>query len=700
MRERISRGRHQTESSWSRVIASRGEERERQLQALISRMTLEEKIDQMSGDTRLLDFPMMLIRYNLKTFDSGANKRLGIPALHFTDGPRGVALNHSTCFPVSMARGATWDAGLQERIASAMGIEARAQGANLLAAVCVNLLRHPAWGRAQETFGEDTYMVGEMGAASVRGLQKHVMACAKHFACNSIEESRFYVDVRVDERSLREIFLPHFKACVDAGAASIMSAYNRLNGRYCAHNSHLLGDILKGDWGFKGFVISDFVWGTRNTVKATKGGLDVEMPNARFFGRRLRHAIWKGNVQVSSINEAVTRILRQKARFDATEYRADYELERVACPEHTELALEAARRSLVLLKNEDDALPINLSKIAKIAVIGELADSVNVGDYGSSMVRPPYTVTPLEGMRNRIGAAAQVTYARGDDIHMARQAARESDVAIVVVGLTARDEGEDMPFSKVGGDRDSLGLPGQQVELIEAICSESRRCIVVLEGGSAITMEEWRDRPQAILMAWYPGMEGGNAIADIILGNANPSGKLPITFPKTADQLPRFDAKARSVQYGYYHGYRLFDKMGMEPAFALGFGLHYTQYTYANLQLSTREMGKDGKLEVRAEISNDGKMAGHEVAQMYVGCRGSRVDRPPKELKGFSTVYIEPGNSETVSFDLRARDLAFYDLESGSWQVEEAEYVIYVGPSSRPEDLSLHDSFRIVAASP
>jgi len=236
-------------AAWPYVLQSEGEERERRIAELVSRMTLEDKVAQMHGSAGIADLAVMVIRYNLYPSKSGANKRLGIPPIRFTDGPRGVALGRSTCFPVSMARAATWDLELEERIASAMGIEARAQGSNFFGGVCINLLRHPGWGRAQETFGEDPYLLGAMGAAMVRGLQQHLMACVKHFACNSVEESRFYVDVRLDERTLREVYLPHFKKCVDSGAAAVMSAYNRVNGEYCAHNAHLLRDILKGEWG-------------------------------------------------------------------------------------------------------------------------------------------------------------------------------------------------------------------------------------------------------------------------------------------------------------------------------------------------------------------------------------------------------------------------------------------------------------------
>lgn len=671
------------------------EERERLLADIVSSMTLDEKIRQMSGDTGLLDIPVMLVRYNLKPFDSGENPGLGIPAISFTDGPRGVSVGHSTCFPVSMARGATWDPELEERVGSAMGVEARAQGANFSGAVCINIPRHPGWGRAQETFGEDPYHVGEMGVAMVNGLQRHVMACAKHFACNSIEEARFSVDVRVEERALREVYLPHFKRCVQAGVASVMSAYNKVNGQYCGHSRHLLRDILKGDWEFDGFVMSDFMLGVRNGGDAVNGGLDIEMPFRWRFGRGLKRALGRGEVPVKAIDEAVTRVLRQKARFALVGDGSGYNRGKVACREHCTLALEVARKSIVLLKNKGEALPLDRGDIGRIAVIGELADRANLGDMQSSRVRPPYTVTPLEGIGDRAGDSVEVIYESGRDLIRAGKAAREADAAVVVVGLTHRDEGEAIPVVNMGGDRENLDLSAGHESLIKAVAAETGRCVVVLEAGSAVTMESWKDRVEAILMVWYPGMEGGSAVADILFGDVNPSGKLPITFPESTGQLPFFDRKAASIEYGYYHGYRLFDRDDLEPAFRFGFGLSYTEYRYGNLRLGAKEITGSGSVEALVDVTNAGQVAGEEVVQLYVGCRGSAVDRPIRELKGFARLPLEPGETRTHSFKLEARDLAYYDVASGEWKTEEAEYEVFVGPSSGWGDLRLRDTFRI-----
>lgn len=684
-------------TDWSKILEVVGKEREGRIRQLVERMTLDEKIGQMSGDSGPVKLLASLFRYNLLTFNSGRNRRRGIPEIRFTDGPRGVALNRSTCFPVAMARGATWDVDLEERVGEAMGIEARAQGANFFGGVCINLLRHPGWGRAQETFGEDPHHLGAMGTAAVEGLQRHVMACVKHFACNSIEESRFFVDVKVDERILREMYLPHFRKCVDEGASAVMSAYNRVNGEYCAHNRHLLGGILKGDWGFQGLVMSDFFLGTRDTVKAVKAGLDIEMPNRWHFGRKLKRAVIKGRVSERLIDDAAARILRQKARFAGVGDPRSYTKDSVACEKHIDLALEAARKSIVLLKNEWGTLPLDREEIESLAVIGKLADRPNLGDSGSSKVRPPYAVTPLQGIRKHCGPV-QVTYLDGGDLRLAQEAARRADAVVVLAGLTVRDEGEAMPYINVGGDREELGLRDSDESIIEALSGASRRCIVVLEGGSAIDMEAWRHSVQAILMAWYPGMEGGNAVAEVIFGEVNPSGKLPIIFPRSVDQLPFFDKKAKSIDYGYYHGYRLFDAGSMEPAFPFGFGLSYTEYKYSNLRLSDDRIDRNGEIVAEVEVTNSGGMAGDEIVQLYIGCVSSSEERPVKELKAFARIHLEPGSTETVSFEVRADDLAYYDTASGTWEVEEARYRLYVGPSSSEEDLTLCETFLISGA--
>lgn len=652
---------------------------------LAAEMTFEEKIAMMAGK---LSFLAPSIPGPYQAVETPGCPRLGIPGIRFVDGSRGIRFEGSTCFPAAMARGASWDPALEQRVGEAIGYEGRAQGANFFAGVCVNVLRHPRWGRSQETFGEDPHHLGRMGVAVVTGVQHHMMACAKHLAGNSIDRSRHYVDVRMNERTLREIYLPHFQDCVNAGVASIMSAYNSLNGEQCGHSKHLLKEILKGEWGFLGLVISDFGLGIKKTVPAANAGCDVEMDRRRHYGFKLKLAVKNGRVPMENIDDAVRRNVREQLRFLPLESRKDYDLAKVGGKEHAALAREVEQKSLVLLKNENQALPLERGKIKTIALIGELADTLNLGDTGSTWVTPPYAITPLQGITRAAGSEIKIIHQTGQDLESARQAAAQADAVVVVTGITRKDEGE-------GFDRKGLGLAPREEELILAMAEANARCVVVLEGGGAITMERWRDRAAAIIMAWYPGMEGGNAIADALFGDINPSGKLPIVFPKSEDQLYPFDNVSKLVEYGYYHGYRYFDRQGLEPAFPFGFGLSYTQYKYGNLKLSAKKISKAGTILASVDITNIGGRPGEEIAQLYVGCQGSRVDRPVKDLKAFAKVYLKPGETKTAQLEVPVEKLGYYDDGSGKWMVEEMEYLVYVGPSSKKESL-LTDSFKVV----
>ncbi len=653
---------------------------------VLGQMTLKEKVQQMSGWLMKDVLNAASIKGKRYTGYTPANSRLGVPALKCLDGPRGVGLFYkSTCFPVGAARGASWDPDLEERIGVAMGYETAAFEGNMLLAPCINILRHPSWGRAQETYGEDPHHMSLMGSANVRGIQKHVMACPKHFAVNNIDDSRFYVNAKVDERTLREIYLPHFKKCVEDGAASVMSAYNDLNGELCAHNDHLLRDILKGEWKFDGLVISDWVSAVEDTVEAANAGLDVEMPSPENFGSKLERAVKRGEVSEAVIDEAVTRILRQKFRFEVDS--SNYDASMIAGTEHAGLAREAAHKSILLLKNEKSLLPLDANKIKKIALIGPFADVGNIGDKGSSRVTPPYTVTPLQGVTEKLGPGVEVIHDNGSSLSSAKKKAGESDAVILVVGLTAKEE-------KEGKDRLDLDLAEGQERLIKTVASANANSVVVLIGGSAITMGDWKDQVSAIVMSWYSGMEGGHALADVIFGDVNPSAKLPIAWPKSVSQLFEFDSKAKEVEIDQYHGYRYFDKNGLEPEFHFGFGLSYTEYEYANLRLDKKTMDKNGEIEARVDVTNAGKVAGEEIVQLYVGYNGSSVERVPRELKAFGKVALEPGQTRSVSLKVAAKDLAFYNVENGEWEVEEIDYFLWVGPSSNPDGL-LAESFKV-----
>jgi len=661
---------------------------ERKAAELLSRMTLEEKVSQMHGKIEVGHAMKRLFAPGYpSTWTTPDNKRLGIPGFNMIDGPRGVGTGRATCFPVSMCRGATWDPELERRIGGIMGYEARALGADVVLSPCINLLWHPSWGRAQETYGEDQLILGRMGVANTLGIQEHALACPKHYAVNNIDESRFYLNAVVDERTLREVYLPHFKMCSDAGAASIMSAYNDLNGELCAHNDHLIRQILKGEWGFSGFVVSDWSLAVEDTVEAVMAGLDMEQPTGAHFGRKLVKAVREGLVPESVVDEAVTRILRQKLRFNISDDpSAGYDKSRVASKEFTDTALEAARKGIVLLKNEG-ALPLDRNEVKKVALLGRLAGEANLGDLGSSNVNPPWAVSPLQGMRDR-ARGVEILHEPGGSLASARKAAAGADAAVLVVGFTWRDEGEGgIHLLKVGGDREDISLHDDDVRLIEAAVEVNDRVIVVMEGGAAITVGEWKDRAGAILMAWYPGMEGGHALADILFGEVNPSGKLPIVFPRSLGQLYEFDNKAKRVEYGYLHGYRYLEDKGEEPEWHFGRGLSYTTYEYSNLRLARARLGKADKLIARVDVKNTGGMAGEEVVQLYVSAPGKAVTRPKKDLKDFARVELQPGEKKTVTLEVEVADLAYYDVDAKGWRVEAGSYTALVGPSSDNKEL-------------
>jgi beta-glucosidase len=578
-----------------------------------------------------------------------------------------------------------WQEVLEERVGDTIGKEARAHGGNLFGGVCINLLRHPAWGRAQETYGEDPFHVGEFGSALVRGVQKHnVMATAKHYAANSIENARFKINVKMDERTLREVYLPHFRKCIEQGCATVMSAYNKVNGDYCGHNSHLLRKILKQDWNFKGFVHSDWLYGLKNTIKGITGGLDVEMPRAKYYGRRLIKTVIRGDVPEDLINDSARRIIRTTLKFTTKDDIQTYPKDLIGCMDHVMLAREVAEKSMILLKNNDNILPLNETSIKRLAIIGHLADLKNTGDHGSSNVHQDEISTPFQGIRDLVEDRIQVIHEEGSEIERAKEVAKNADVAVVIVGCTYKDEGEYVKIIKqIGGDRDKLSLNPHNVELIKSITSINKNSIVVLVGGSVIMMEEWKDLVPAIIMAFYSGMEGGTALAKILFGHINPSGKLPFTIPKSQEDLPFFDKNANEIVYGYYHGYTLMEKKGIRPAFPFGYGMSYTTYKYENLQVNV----KGELITATIQLSNVGNRFGEEVVQLYVGFENSKIDRPKKLLRGFQKVGLEAGETKIISISFNKKDLAWYNPESESWEVENINHTVYVGSSSDIADL-------------
>jgi beta-glucosidase len=669
-----------SDSSTPDGVPPRNEIEER-VRRVLGEMTLEEKIEQMHGTQAL---PIDGLYY------TPDNARLGVPGFRMVDGPRGVRAGNATTFPVGMARGASWDRDLERRIGEAMGKETAAKGGNVLLAPCINLLRHPSWGRAQETYGEDSHHLGEMGAAFVEGAQRWVLASAKHFAANSIEDTRFTVNVTLDARTLREVYLPHFEKVVkSARVASVMTAYNKVNGAYSAENAPLVHDILKGEWDFDGFVESDWVLGTRSTVPSALAGLDIEMPNAGFYGPPLLDAVNAGEVPVSAIDDSVRRILRKKFEFglDAPEVPPAAVVESA---EHTALALEAARKSIVLLKNEGNALPLEAGRIGRLAVVGRLADTVNLGDRGSSNSTPSYAITPRAGIE-RYASPAGTAYIAGPELTQDDALAiSDAGAAVVVVGLTGDDEGEGFIAA---GDRESLDLRAEDIALIGRVAELNARTIVVVEGGSAITMQPWIDQVEAVLFAWYPGMEGGNALAEIVFGLENPSAKLPISFPRSADQLPAFVNDSDEVTYDYFHGYYFLDKNGHEPEFPFGYGLSYTAFDYGSLSVESPRVQSDGTVRASIEVSNTGGRTGTEIVQLYVAAASS-IERPPRKLASFARVSLNHGETQRVTLQFPAKDLAYWDEALNGWVIEPISYTLAAGASSR--DLPATATFQVV----
>jgi beta-glucosidase len=662
--------------------------------ALIAQMTLDEKIQMVHGE-RLTGF----IGY------VPAIPRLGIPELTLTDGPAGIRHGPGTAFPAPVALAASWDRALAESYGVAMGAEAKAKGQNILLAPMVNIVRVPEGGRNFETFGEDPYLTTQIATADIKGIQSQgVMAEVKHYAANNQEKQRLTVSAEVDERTLREIYLPAFEAAVkEARVGSVMAAYNKVNGTYSSENSHLLKDILKEEWGFEGFVVSD--WGaTHSTVAAANNGLDMEMPGGQFFGAKLSEAVKAGQVSEATLNDKVRRILGMMMRFGFFDHPpapgpVDYNAQ-------SQIARRVAEAGVVLLKNEGGLLPLDLNGLKSIAIIGPYADTATSGGGGSARISPLYTISPVGAITQRVGKKTAVRFARfvpGNDLAKndpsttgaaliadTAKIAGSCDLAIVF----ARD------FETEGADRESIGLPNEQDQMIAAVLAANKRTIVVLNTGSIVLVNKWVDSAPAIIQAWYPGQDDGNVIADVLFGVVNPSGKLPLTFPRarqdvavsSPEQYPGVSGKGQYSE-GIFIGYRHFDKHKIDPQFPFGHGLSYTSFEYSNIKLSRSHIKAGEPLTVEVQLKNTGRRDGAEVVQFYIQDVQASVERTIKELKGFEKVMLKPGQSKVVKAEFNERSFAFYDTNQKKWVAEPGQFKVLVGSSSR--DIRLTGSFNI-----
>ena len=700
---------------------------EQRVQDLLGRMTLQEKVAMLSGADWMQSVP---------------NERLGIPSIKMADGPIGIRSwagpssetkgakkqVTTTAFPAGVAMAATWDTDLLQSEGRAIGQEMKSLGRDMILGPTVNINRTPLWGRNFEGYGEDPYLTSRLGVAYIKGVQgEGVIATVKHFAANNQEFERHRINAVVDERALQEIYFPAFKAAVqESGVWSVMSAYNKLNGVYCAENSFLLKDTLQKQWGFEGFVVSD--WGsTYSTVGTVNAGMDLEMPGGEpmknwlkkpgtqaagngggwLVPQKVLPEISAGKISTATIDDNVGRILRVifiSGQFDKP-HAATGEVE---TPEQRALARKAATESIVLLKNAGNILPLDPVKIHSVVVIGPNAAVSRTGGGGSSLAVPKYSISPLKGIQDRAGNRMQVSDVLGvamegedpsKDTPDAREqlrneavaAARKADAAIIVVGRYSKLESEDF-------DIKSLDLPAGQDDLIQAVAKVNKNTVVVINAGGPVTMTKWISEVPALVDMWYGGQEGGNAIADVLFGNANPSGKLPVSFVKQWKDSPaygHYPGENLQVDYaeGIYVGYRYFDKHKIEPLFPFGYGLSYTKFDYSDLKVSPNDASSGQTVEVSLQVRNSGSRPGAEVVELYVHDGHASVDRPVQELKGFQRVVLAAGETKSVHFTLDRSAMAFYSTAKKDWVAEPGQFDVLVGSSSR--DIRMKSSFML-----
>ena len=665
---------------------------EEKINQLLDQMTLEEKIAQLHG---------------ICWMDTAANTRLWIPGFGMADGPHGVRDGKATSFPVGIAMAATWDPVLLERVGVALGEEFRGKGRNQALGPCIDINRDPRNGRGPESAGEEPYLAGKIGVALVRGIQStQAIATVKHFAAKNHQSNRNYADHRIDARTSREFYgMPFRMAVQQGGARSVMSSYNWINGRPNSANYELLTKILRDEWGYRYYVVSD--WGSIYTTAtlAINAGCDLEMPHdpGKYPGE-LPDAIRNGAVTTATLNEAVRRVLRTKF---AAGLLGDYppgDPGDVCSQEHRALALEVAQKSIVLLKNGDHILPLTRTMPITIALIGPSADVARLDGTGSSVVEPCHAITPKQGLENRAVPTVTILYARGCDINSedtssfpaAIDAARKADYVVFVGGLDNTQEGE-------GRDRmcGSVQLPGQQQALINALAAVNPNVIVVLESGGIVALEQCFDSIKGLIYAFYPGQEGGNAIADVLFGNVNPGGKLPVTMPISDTQLPDWNDLdfTNDVVDGF--GYRRFDSLGLTPQYAFGYGLSYTTFGYGNLAVTPTVASGDTPIHVSVDMTNTGSISGDEVVQLYLSVdfdpvADAVVPMPVKQLRGFERVTLAPEQTKTVTFTLGPEEFSFWSVSDDSFRVEAGTYTIQVGGSS--DNLPLSRTFRLTSS--
>ena len=688
---------------------------EERVEDALSRMTLEEKVRILHAQSK---------------FSSAGVPRLGIPELWTTDGPHGIRpevkwdewdqagwTNDScTAYPALTCLAATWSKEMSALYGKSIGEEARYREKDVLLGPGVNIYRTPLCGRNFEYMGEDPFLAAEMVVPYVVEVQKNgVAACVKHYALNNQEANRHKYDAKVDDRALYEIYLPAFKAAVQKGGAwSIMGAYNFIAGEHACHNDRLLNKILKEEWGFDGAVISDW-GGTHDTMQAIENGLDLEFGtgtngldskygnsyDAYYLAGPYLELLRSGKASMEVLDDKVRRVLRLNFRTALNPYKPYGSL---CSPEHDAAARKIAGEGIVLLKNENSILPVDLDKTRKILVVGENAIKKMTVGGGSSSLKAKYECVPLEGLRLAVGDKAEIVYQRGylgdlsrkynnvdtgvdlsdprseqELISDAVAAAKEADVVIFFGGLN-KAKGQDCE----GRDRSSMALPYAQDKVIEAISAVNKNVVVVIISGNAVEMP-WVDKVDGIVEAWFSGSQTGHAVADVLLGKVNPSGKLPFTFPvkledNGAHALNAYSAKDLDAEYkeGIFVGYRWAEKKNVKPLFAFGHGLSYTSFKYGKASCKQTDDG----YEVSVDVTNTGSREGKEIVQLYIQDVKSELERPVKELKGFEKVSLAPGETKTVTFEILPEHLRYYNPEKGGWTLENGQFVAHVGAAS------------------
>jgi len=688
---------------------------ESEIDSLISLMTIEEKIGMLHGNSM---------------FTSGGVERLGIPELKMADGPLGIREEISrnswanagwdndfaTYYPAAGGVAATWNPELSYTLGNSVGQEARARDKDMLLSPAINIIRTPLGGRTYEYFTEDPFLNKKLSVPFIVGVQDNdVMVCVKHFAVNNQETNRGTVDVITDERTLREIYLPAFKAAITEGNAhSVMGAYNKFRGDYLCENDYMLNKVLRDEWGFKGVVVSDWA-AVHSTVKSLKNGLDIEMGtpkpfNEFFLADKLIAAAKAGEISEEEINKHVKRILH--VLYQVKAITGDDRVKgSLATEAHYKDAYDIAAESVVLLKNEKNTLPLKLNNINSIAVIGNNATKKNaLGGFGAG-VKTKREVTPLEGLKNRLPENIKINYAEGylerysknendqkeevtlhgpttvnqlDPIKLeeAINAAKNSDMAIIFAGSNRDYETE-------ASDRRDLKLPFGQEELIKKVLAVNPNTIIVMIAGAPFDLNEVEKNASTLVWSWFNGSEGGNALADVLMGTVNPSGKLPWTMPKNIEDSPAHATNSfpgdERVEYkeGILVGYRWFDTKNIDPLYPFGYGLSYTNFEFSDLKTNQKTYTSNDSIEVTFNIKNTGNVDGKEVIQLYVSNPTSSVEKAAQELKGFKKIFVKSGTSEKVTIQLPLKELAYYNIEKKEWIVETGTYNLKIGNSSR-----------------